>query len=80
MTEERQKLVTDNLGFAHMIANRYRSMNLEFDDIVSVAYVGLVRAANAFDPDRGFKFTTFAAKVITNEILYYARRQKKTSA
>lgn len=77
MTKERQELVKDNIQLAHFVANRYRSMSLEFDDIRSSAYLGLVKAASNFDDGKGTTFATFAVTVITNEILMYARRQKK---
>lgn len=77
MTEYRQKLVEDNIGLAHFVANRYRNLPFEFDEIVSSAYLGLVKAAGKYDAGRGSKFSTYAGKVIANEILLYARGQKK---
>lgn len=79
MTKERQRLVEDNMQLAHFVANRYRSIPLEFDDIRSSAYLGLVKAADNFDDGKGTAFASFAVTVITNEILMYARRQKKHS-
>ena len=77
MTEEQQKLVENNIGIAHIVANRYRSMQYEFDEILSTAYLGLVKAAIHFDASKGFAFSTYASMAIRNEILRYARDNKK---
>jgi RNA polymerase sporulation-specific sigma factor len=42
--------------------------------------IGLVKAANKFDPERGFAFATFASMCITNDILMYFRKLKRHSA
>ncbi len=77
MTKERERLVTDNMQLAHYIANCYRSMPVEFEDIRSAAYLGLVKAAGTFDAGKGIKFSTFAVRVIVNEILMQYRKQKR---
>ena len=77
MTEERKKLVTENLALAHYVANRFRSNAVEYEEIISTAYLGLVKAAVNYDFDKEIRFSTFAIKVIHNEILYYLRRTRK---
>lgn len=79
MTEERQKLVTDNMRLALYLANKYKSIPYEFEEIISAAYLGLVKAANTFNLEKGTTFATYARTCITNEILIYARQQKKQS-
>ena len=77
MTNEQQKLVEDNINLAYFVAHRFKNTNLEFDDVKATACLGLVKAAIAFQPDRGLVFNTLAVKVITNEILIQLRREKK---
>ena len=60
-----------------MMANRFMSMQYEFDEILSTAYLGLVKAAASFDENKGYTFATYACRVIQNEILYYDRINKK---
>ena len=70
MTEEQQRLVEDNIGLAHHVVWNFKSTGvvLELDDLRSLAYLGLVKAAIKFDKDRGCTFSTFAVQVMTNEI------------
>lgn len=77
MTNEQQKLVEENINLAYFVAHRFKNTNLEFDDVKAIACLGLVKAAIAFQPDRGLVFNTLAVKVITNEILMQLRREKK---
>ncbi len=58
----------DNLGLVHLCANRFRGRGIEYDDLYSAGCVGLVKAAQAFDTDRGVKFSTYAVPVILGEI------------
>lgn len=79
MTEDRKRLVEDNIGLAHFIAKRYKNMPLEYDDILSAAYLGLIKAADRFDFENGSRFSTYAGIAISNEILCHARRQRRHS-
>ena len=59
--EERKALIEGNLRLVLKIANDFIGRGLEFDDLVAEGNVGLVRAADHFDPERGTKFSTFSA-------------------
>lgn len=65
---ERDQLVTENLGLVHLCANRFRSKGIEYEELYSAGCTGLVKAASAFDGDRGVKFSTYAVPVILGEI------------
>ena len=54
-----------------------RDTGIEMDDLQSLALLGLVKAAKAFDEERGYKFPTLAITVMRNEILQEVRRQRK---
>lgn len=64
----RDRLVTDNLRLVHLCANRFRNRGVEYEELYSAGCIGLVKAANAFDEDRGVKFSTYAVPVILGEI------------
>lgn len=67
-----QKLVEAHLALAGMIARRLRLRLppcVDVDDLESDAYLGLLKAARTFDPDRGVLFRTFAAPRIRGAIL-----------
>lgn len=62
------KFIEDNLGLVHSCANRFRGRGVEYEDLFQAGCVGLVKAANGFDPDRGFAFSTYAVPAILGEI------------
>jgi RNA polymerase sigma-B factor len=60
-------------GLARAISRRFARSGLRRDDLEQVAQVGLVHALARFDPERGVKFTTFAARTIDGELKRYLR-------
>ena len=64
----RNKLVEDNLGLVYSCANRFKGRGAEYDDLVQAGCVGLIKAADNFDEERGFSFSTYAVPVILGEI------------
>lgn len=64
----RDRLVTENLGLVHLCANRFRGRGIEYEELYSSGCIGLVKAAAAFDGERGVKFSTYAVPVILGEI------------
>ncbi len=61
-------LVTENLGLVHSCANRFRGRGIEYDDLFQAGCLGLVKAASGFNPDLGFRFSTYAVPAILGEI------------
>lgn len=71
MVEEksrRNELVEKNLGLVHACANRFRGKGAEYEDLFQAGCVGIIKAADNFDPSRGFSFSTYAVPVILGEI------------
>lgn len=71
----RRQLALGHLGLGLSIARRFEGRGVDLDDLVAVAELGLVRAANRFDPDLGASFSTFATHVVTGELRQYFRDQ-----
>jgi RNA polymerase sigma-B factor len=69
----RDAVVLINLPLAEAIATRYRGMGVEWEDLSQVAKLGLIEAADRFDPVHGARFSTFATPTVSGEIKRYLR-------
>jgi RNA polymerase primary sigma factor len=56
----REKLIEKNLKLVVSIAKKYRGMGLPFGDLIQEGNIGLMKAADKFDPERGWRFATYA--------------------
>lgn len=75
----RTELIEHNLRLvAHIIKKYYASSN-DQDDLISIGSIGLVKAVNTFNYEKGTRFATYASRCIENEILMYFRNLKKTA-
>jgi RNA polymerase sigma-B factor len=69
----RELLIERFLPLARKLARRYAASNEPLDDLIQVASLGLVKAVERFDPERGFAFTSFAVPTIVGELKRYFR-------
>ena len=67
------QLVEGYLPLSHAIARRFAGHGVELEDLQQVAAMALMKAIERFEPDRGLKFSTFAAPTITGEVRNYIR-------
>lgn len=72
----KDKLVTHNLRLVAHVIKKYYAAYSDQDDLISIGTIGLIKGINSFDPDKGTKLATYAARCIENEILMYFRSQK----
>ncbi len=65
---DREQRICDNIGLVHSCARRFMSRGVEYDDLFQAGCMGLVKAADGFEEERGLKFSTYAVPVILGEI------------
>jgi RNA polymerase sigma-B factor len=69
----REQLVVRHLSLARKLATRYGRTQEPFEDLLQVASLGLLKAIDRFDPDRGIAFTSFAVPTILGELKRHFR-------
>ncbi len=65
---KRDDVICNNIGLVHSCARRFIGRGIEYDDLFQAGCMGLVKAADGFDEERGLKFSTYAVPVILGEI------------
>ncbi len=65
---DRDTLITENMGLVHTCAHRFTGKGIEYEDLFQAGCMGLVKAFDAFDRERGVRFSTYAVPVILGEI------------
>ncbi len=71
------KLISHNLRLvAHVVKKYYNNAN-PMEDLISIGTIGMIKAVNTFDYEKGARFSTYAARCIDNEILMQFRNDKK---
>ncbi|WP_177918067.1 sigma-70 family RNA polymerase sigma factor [uncultured Eubacterium sp.] len=66
--DNRDEMIVSNIPLVHSIANRFRGRGAEYDDLYQAGCVGLIKAVDNFEEERGFSFSTYAVPVIMGEI------------
>jgi RNA polymerase sigma-B factor len=69
----RNELVEAHRGLAASIANDYRGRGVDLDDLVQIAMLGMIKAVERYDVDRGIPFSSFASRTVNGEIKRYFR-------
>ena len=75
--EKRNNLILNNLKLVHYQYNRkFSSLPIEKEDIISIGILGLIKAIDNYDKEKGYTFSTYALKCIDNEILQGVKKNK----
>ena len=69
----RDELIEAHLGLAEYLARRFSNRGEPLDDLVQVASVGLLKAVDRFDPERGVEFSTYATHTVVGELKRHFR-------
>ena len=69
----RDHLISAHLGLAEYLARRFSNRGEPLDDLIQVASVGLVKAVDRFDPERGVEFSTYATHTVVGELKRHFR-------
>ncbi|MCD7796149.1 MAG: sigma-70 family RNA polymerase sigma factor [Clostridiales bacterium] len=70
-------LIERNLRLVSHIVKKYYSKTNDTDDLISIGTIGLIKAVDSFNADKGTKLATYASRCIENEILMHFRAGKK---
>ena len=74
----KEVLIEHNLRLVAHIAKKYTGSVRDSEDIISIGTIGLIKGISSFDPSKGTRLATYAARCVDNEILMLMRAQKKT--
>ncbi len=72
------ELVQRNLRFVVSVAKQYAKSHVPFEDLINEGNLGLIRAAERFDVDRGYRFISYAVWWVRQAILQYVAEQSRT--
>ena len=75
--QAKEKLVNSNLRFVVNISRQYQNRGIPLSDLVSEGNIGLLKAVEKFDPERGFHFTTYAVWWIRQSIMKALEAQSR---
>lgn len=77
--DARNVLIERNLRLVAHIMKKYYAADSDQEDLISIGTIGLIKGISTFDPDKGARLATYAARCAENEILMYFRSQKKSA-
>ena len=77
--EAREILIERNLRLVAHIVKKYNTNEREIDDLISIGTIGLIKAIDTFDAEKGIRLATYASRCIENELLMMLRNGKKQS-
>lgn len=75
----RDELITHNLRLVAHVCKKYHTDDrLDPEDLISIGTIGLLKAVDSFEPNKGVAFSTYGARCIENEVLMQFRWMKKS--
>ncbi len=76
----RRVLIERNLRLVAHIIKKFDHTGEDFDDLISIGTIGLIKAVDTYNPERATRLATYASRCIENEILMHLRARKKIRA
>lgn len=76
--EAKHILIEHNLRLVAHVLKKYNQLDEDIEDLLSIGTIGLIKAITTYDPQKGNRLATYAARCIENEILMLLRAKKKT--
>jgi len=73
----RDELIEKNLRLVAYIVKKYAGIGKDSEDLISIGTIGLIKAIDSFDIDKGIRLATYASRCIDNELLMLLRSEKK---
>ena len=77
--DARNILIERNLRLVAHIMKKYYAQTADQEDLISIGTIGLIKGITTFDPSKGARLATYAARCVENEILMHFRSQRKSS-
>ena len=77
--DARNVLIERNLRLVAHIMKKYYAQTADQEDLISIGTIGLIKGITTFDPSKGARLATYAARCVENEILMYFRSQRKSA-
>jgi RNA polymerase sigma-B factor len=71
--DAREQLIVSHLNLVRFLASKFKNRGESLDDLVQVGTIGLIKAIDRFEPERGLEFTTYATPTILGEIKRHFR-------
>ena len=75
----RNRLIEHNLRLVAHVVKKYSNTMYETDDLISIGAIGLIKAVDSFNKEKGIRLATYASRCIENELLMLMRSSKKQS-
>lgn len=75
----RNRLIEHNLRLVAHVVKKYSNTIYEADDLISIGTIGLIKAIDSFNQEKGIRLATYASRCIENELLMLMRTRKKQS-
>lgn len=77
--EARNLLIERNLRLVAHIMKKYYAQTADQEDLISIGTIGLIKGISSFDPSKGARLATYAARCVENEILMHFRSLRKSA-
>lgn len=77
--EARNTLIVHNMRLVAHIVKKYQNTDEDMEEMISIGTIGLIKAVMTFQPEKGSRLSTYAARCIDNELLMHLRNLRKVS-